>query len=160
MIVSNKSFQPLLILHFSDKELSRCKYNLKYVVHRFECISWTPFFTIDRVKSCCQSGKFDINDETVCQCCRSSYVDMHCADFSPREMKRIHAIFGDYMEHAILYWYWYGRQNRSLLSHIFKYNAYYHQSEPLENVFKLAVSIIFSLILCTPVLLYIPLIRG
>lgn len=125
---------------YLGKELSRWKYNIHNIVNDFDHIVWTPFFTIDKVKSSCKTKNFDLTSEKLCECCFEAYVDNCRSNLSSQEVHYLRHFFGDFLDHVILYWHWYGRQNRSLMSHLHKYHVHYERMRPLENVFHLCVS--------------------
>lgn len=127
-----------------DKELIRWKSNLANVVSRFDDICWTSYFTIDRIRSQCISKKFSLTDESLCECCTLLYVNEYRAHFSQQENRKLRKFFGPYVEHVILYWYWYGRCNGSFLSHVWKYYRLYSEGSPTENVLKIVVSVYFG----------------
>lgn len=132
-----------LIYILTEKELKRWKSNLDEIICNFGDICWTTCFTIDRVKSQCISKNFNFDNYQLCDCCLSQYVDTYRSNFSAHDIKRIKNLFGKYIDHAILYWYWYGRYNRSFLNHIWKYYRHYQLGKPIENIFQLAVSLHF-----------------
>lgn len=124
----------------ADKELTRWKHGGKYQIYRFDDIRWTSYQTIDRIRTKCTAKKFSLSDDQLCQCCELQYVDSYRNILGLADRKKLRTLFGQYFEHAVLYWYWYGRSKWYFLAHVWKCYPLYERGNPLENIFKVSVS--------------------
>ncbi len=104
----------------------------------FHDICWSPFFTVDRMRSKCKTKEFNLKDGKLCDCCFEYSVDKAYPVVIPY-LTWFRHIYGGYAQYALAYIVHCRHEYSRLKSHIF--SMFLRDGTAVENIFKLSVSI-------------------
>lgn len=123
----------------------------------FEKIHWTPYFTINRMKTLCELSKDNVTTDNVSY---PSWIESCWSKLSERERLDAHVYFGNYSLYVFFHWICYSRLRYYLFRNaavyqrfgrrrdrefqisylLYQHRDLYLNNTPIENVFRYSVS--------------------